>query len=203
MVWNPFQTPIDYILIAGTRSPGIAKITTPPKTLFKWEEKSGRGSSGSHLVYTGQGVATIDVTLEFYDEADFEGWDVFKMLLGPPVTSSRSSTGGGGESILTPETTSTVTTSKAIEVWHPQLIDRGITSVVVSEVGAPEPLDETGVWGVKFQLKQYTPPAPSYSKTDGSDSTTTAQQELDDPFDREARALTQQLEELSQRRRRQ
>lgn len=200
MAWSPFLTPIDYINLSGQRSPGIAKITAPPSTLFKWEEKTGRGASGSHLVYTGQGVAEIEVTLELYDEADFDHWDEWKVLVDKtPATKSTSSSSGGGSGILTPEKTTTVTTSKALDIWHPILADRGITSVVVAEVTPPIPSDETGVWAAKIKFKQYTPPAPSYSRTEGSDAKAgqPAQPE-DDPVDREIRALTQQLADLSQ-----
>jgi hypothetical protein len=172
---NPFETPDawDWILLAGTVSPGIVSAVAGASNPRTWDEKKATGSSGATLTYQGDGLAKFGVKLSLWLPEHFAEWDTFKTLLVPPTKDSR-----------------------ALDIWHPRLeqLPVPVTSVVVEECGSPEPADDTGLWSVEIKFKEYRAPKPATSTTSGSKS---SKKNSNDPVDDMIKDLTNQVKDLA------
>jgi len=83
MTWTPLQSPIDHVLLAGQRSPGIATISGAG-SLRKWDVRKGYGLTGARPVFRGLDVARFRVAILLLTEADWTAWHEFKQLLAVP-----------------------------------------------------------------------------------------------------------------------
>jgi len=174
---NPFQTPTawDYIILAGTVSPGIVAAVAGASNPRTWDEKKATGSSGATLTYQGDGLAKFTVKLSFWLPEHFDEWDLFKPLLLPPTKDSR-----------------------ALDIWHPRLeqLPVPVSAVVVEDVGSPEPADDTGLWTVEIKFKEYRAPKPASSTASGSKSSK-KNAGPPDPVDEMIKDLTNQVKDLA------
>jgi hypothetical protein len=69
---NPIESPVDFVVIAGKRTPGLATITglgTPRK----WEEVQGYGLTGATLRYLGNSLSSFTISLRLYSEQEQTG----------------------------------------------------------------------------------------------------------------------------------
>jgi hypothetical protein len=193
MAWNPLTHPINYVLLAGKRSPGIAVVgaTKPATAPSKWDERQGYGLSGAWLFYTGDGLAHFNVQLKLYTTQDWDDWHVWKKLvMKRPLTPGSASDVGkvaikiaGGAIFPRP---------KALDIWHPLLDELGIRSVVVEDRIQPQLTDETGEWTVEILFAQFRQPKPAFAKPEASKA-----QEVD-PLDAKILANAETMKSLSQ-----
>ena len=135
MTFNPITEPIDYILLSGKRSPGLAVINNA-NTPRRWDERRGYALSGSRVVFRGIGLSRPIVTLTLVSEQDFLDWAEWRLLVQrPPVGERRS----------------------AQDIWHPILEDLGVRSVVVEDVLQPKQSDN-GVWTIDIKFIEFRRP---------------------------------------------
>jgi len=168
VAWDPITDPIDYVLIKGRKSPGLADVAGASNP-ENWDERRGYGFSGATIIYTGAGLANFSVTLRLYTEQDWADWNAWKELVAKPPTTR---------------------IPKALDIWHPLLEDLGIKSVVVKERHQPEQTDD-GVWSVKIDFKQSRRRKFTLVKPEGSEATS------DDPVDKLIENLSAQVQELA------
>lgn len=184
---NPVDNPkeYDFFVLAGQRSPGRARFSFP--TLDEgWDKQEAKGGSGGGTVHNGAKLLEFDVELYLWKESwttgsvdHFADWDAFQPLFKLPVAEG---------------------TSKALDIYHPQLDGLGITSVVVKSWTQPQPDDKGGAT-VKIKFLQYQPipkkagGSPSGSKANGAGGANGAAK---DPAKADPNAaLKQQVAELT------
>jgi hypothetical protein len=155
--WNPYQSPVDYFILAGKKSPGIATIQGAERAR-KYDERNGYGLGGASLIYNGRKLAHFSAMIRLYSPKDWQDWAVFRPLVQkipkPVFTADGAISFAQGSGVL--------------DFWHPLLEPLGIKSVVVEDEVQPVLEDETGVWLVEIKFIQYSPPVREISKPKGS-----------------------------------
>jgi hypothetical protein len=146
MAWNPLDQPVDFIKLAGDRSPGIADVAGAGSPR-KWDEAQGYGLSGSTLRFTGLGLAKFDVKLRLYTRAHWAAWHAWKRHVQKPPLGKRP---------------------RALDIWHPCLEDLEIKSVVVEDVLQPELTDDRGEWTIAIKFIQFRLPKLTLAKPEAS-----------------------------------
>lgn len=145
MSFDPLSAPIDYALIAGKRTPGIAEIhgASSPR---KWDERRGYGLSGATVVFRGVGLAKPVLTLRLYSAQDWSDWHEFAPTVQRPPFGTRP---------------------RALEIWHPVLEDLGVSSVVVEDVSQPEQTAD-GEWTITIKLIEFRRPVFTLARPEAS-----------------------------------
>jgi len=148
MTWNPFVNPIDFVLFAGKRTPGLADVVGPSSPR-EWEERRGYGLSGARLRFLGLKLSHFSVKLRLYTAQDWTDWQKFRPIVAKPPLGKRP---------------------KAIDIAHPILVDIGIRAVVIEDVGGAEQTDD-GEWSIEIKLIEWRKLKPSLSTPDGATAT--------------------------------
>lgn len=168
MSFNPITSPVDYILLANQRSPGIATVSNVASPRM-WDERRGFALSGARVVFRGIGLARPHVTLRLVSSADFDAWHEWRQLVQRPPLGERA---------------------RAQDVWHPILEDLGIISVVVEDVLQPRQVED-GVWDIEIHFIEFRLPRVTLETVGSSETTPT------DPVDRYIDELTSQVQALA------
>lgn len=137
----------DSVVLAGQRSPGTVTISGHDRKIG-WDIKKGSGQSGASMTRTSEDP--VEVTLAFFlaTREQIDLWPAFDGLI-------RSTVSGP--------------TPKALDIYHPDLVMNGITSVVLSSFGGVVH-DGKGGQTITVKLLEYRPPkskggSPNASKT--------------------------------------
>lgn len=167
---NPIAEPVDYVILAGQRSPGIADLVgwRSPR---HWDERRGYGLSGATLRFRGVGLARGKLILRLTTEQDWADWEAFAPLVQRPPIGERA---------------------HALDISHPILEGLGVRSVVVEDLGQPTQ-DDRGVWTIEIALIEYRRPVIQLSTPDGATTTPEPQTE----GQRIIAELTRQVQELA------
>lgn len=80
MTFQPLTEPIDYVLLAGQRSPGICDVLAADSPR-RWDERRGYGLSGATLVYRGAGLSHPRLMLRLYTDQDWADWHAWGTLV--------------------------------------------------------------------------------------------------------------------------
>lgn len=135
MTFNPVSEPIDYVLLANRRSPGLATLSNVSSPR-RWDERKGYALSGARVVFRGIGLARPILTLRLYTEQDFADWHEWRSLVQRPPVGERA---------------------RAQDIWHPILEDLGITKVVVEDVLQPRQTAD-GEWSIDIKFIEFRRP---------------------------------------------
>lgn len=168
MVWDPLTQPIDYILLAGKKSPGLATVTLADSPR-RWDERNGYGLSGATVVYRGAGLSHFSVTLRLFTVQDWADWRAWKSLTDKPPLGKRP---------------------RSLDIWHPLLEDLEIKSAVVENVLQPDQTGD-GEWTIEIKFIQFRQPKFALAKPEGSTATPV------DPVEQEIGQLTSQFQTLA------
>lgn len=168
MSWDPITKPVDYILLSGKRSPGLAEVTgaTSPR---RYDERRGYGLSGATVVFRGIGLTRFTVKLRLYTEIDWADWDAWKPLIDRPPVGTRP---------------------RSLDIWHPHLEALEVKSCVVEDVAQPEQTAD-GEWTIELKFIQYRRPVLALAKPEGSKAAPV------DPVDQRIEQLTKQFQDLA------
>jgi hypothetical protein len=98
MTFQPIDDPVDYILLAGQQSPGLATIEGAGSPR-RWEERRGYANSGSTIVYRGRGLAAFKVLIRLWEPEHFTAWETWSALVkaAPPPQFPRAGTTAADE----------------------------------------------------------------------------------------------------------
>ena len=146
MTFRPLTEPVDYVVVAGEKTPGIAEITGAAVP-FKYDERKGYGLSGAYSVFRGRQLAKPTLTIRLYSDDDWDGWEAFLPTVRTPPNARRP---------------------RALEIQHPILEDQGITAVTVTELGQPEQTGD-GEWTIVIKLLEYRRPRRALATPDGTE----------------------------------
>lgn len=161
MTWNPNEEPVDYVELAGQRTPGLAEIIGAGSPR-QWDEARGPGLSGARLRFRGLRLSRFMIRIRLFTTQDFADWEAFRSVVQRPPLGERP---------------------RAIDIVHPITTDAGINSVVVEDVSQMTQTDD-GEWTIEIKLIEHRPPLPAAAVIDGSSQATT------DPLDLEIEALS-------------
>ncbi|AKF06082.1 hypothetical protein [Sandaracinus amylolyticus] len=158
MTFRPLTEPIDYIVLAGRRSPGIATIEGAD-TPRDFDERRGFGVSFARLRFRGVKLARFKVLIELVTEQDWDDWHTWKDLVARPEIESdprRQS------SSIFPRLT-----APPLDIEHPILADLGITAVVIENALQPVQTDP-GKWAIEIRCIEYRAPIVALEQTQGA-----------------------------------
>jgi hypothetical protein len=169
MTFNPITNPVDYILLEGQQSPGLAEIVNADSPR-KWDKRGGYALEGATLWYRGLDLSAFSIKFRLFTSQDFEQWAVWSRILKRPPARVRP---------------------RASAIVHPQLAELGIKSVVVLNLKQAVQEDD-GVWMYECQFSDWRKVKLALLKPEGSKT-----QQSNDPVDRRIEQLTQQVQELA------
>lgn len=167
MTWNPLDEPADQIWLSQVWSPGLCDIVGADSPR-EWDERKGYGLSGSIAWFKGVGLAHFSVRLRLYTSEDWEQWAVFKPLVDRPPYGRRP---------------------RALDIWHPLLVDQGIYAIGVENLAQPEQTAD-GEWTIDIKMIEYRLPKYSLAMPDGAAATPA------DPFEQTIERLTKVATDL-------
>lgn len=132
MTWNPIQQPVDYVLLQGERSPGIAEIVGANSPRM-WDKQQSYGYGGAILRFKGLDLSKFNLNIRLYDAKDWTAWDEWKKIVDKPPSMKRPT---------------------ALDIWHPFTQTLGINKVVVLDVKQPAQ-EADGVWLISIELSDF------------------------------------------------
>ena len=162
--FDPFYTPVNYILLNGQKSPGVAKVSGATDKR-KWDVQIGYYTTGAITIYRGREISRFTVSLILTSAQDWIEWAKWRKLVARPPN---------GTFIRT-----------AMTIEHPWLKMLDIREVNVEEVGQPEELDDTGAYSIAIKFLEFRLPTPAFAKPEAAKT-----QESDDPETRRIAGLT-------------
>jgi hypothetical protein len=164
MTFDPIRTPVDYALVAGTRTPGLCEIlgANSPR---RWDVRRGTAFSGATVVYRGTDLAKPTMRLRLYTEQHWQDWHAFAPLVLrelPPDAADVAQRQRRGQSPPPAQRR-----PRALDIWHPILEDLGIRSVVVEDVLQPVQTGD-GEWTIDVKLIEYRVPVFALAQPEGA-----------------------------------
>lgn len=148
MTWNPITEPVDFIVLAGKRSPGLAEVAGAGSPRL-WDKRKGFGYSGAILVFRGVDLSSFSVKLRLFDEQDWADWYAWKPVVDTPPLGTRA---------------------RSLDIQHPILDGLNIKSVVIDDVSQPTQTDD-GVFEIEIKMTEFRAPKYALAKPEGSTAT--------------------------------
>jgi hypothetical protein len=168
--YDPQITPVDYFLLAGKKSPGIATISGAADTRA-WDERAGYGLSGAITVFRGRKISHFSANIKLVTAQDWIDWGSFRSLVARPPFGTKP---------------------KSMAIWHPWLESLDISSVGVEEVSQPEEDGDTGSYIITIKFLETREPKFALAKPEAA-----ATNKSTDPYDQQIEKLTSQFQELA------
>lgn len=135
MAYDPGTTPVDFVIMAGVNTPGIASVQRAKREI-KVDEIGGYGASGAVLVVHGKRPVAFDVVITLLTRQDWDDWDTFKSVVLTLPTGPKA---------------------EALQVWHPWLQMLDVSACIVNGVSQPED-DGTGGFTITLSCTEYRKP---------------------------------------------
>ena len=155
--WNPFDEPIDFVLIGGQKTPGIADVEEAGSPRA-WDERRGYGLSGATLVFRGLELAAFKVLVRLYTAEDWAAWHDFAPIVARPPEGERAT---------------------ALDVTHPLLEAVGIHAAVVTDLVQPKQTRD-GEWTIEIRMKEFRSPVVAVTPVDASTTAATEAPQSDE-----------------------
>lgn len=170
---NPFDNEdlFDTIDLGGVRSPGVVTVSEHTSK-ENWDVADASGQKGASMVRKGRKPCVFKCSFYLADQQELDEWDAFRAAIEATVSGK---------------------TPKAVDIYHPDLADVGIKSVVKGEVLGAQHDGKGGITRV-VQFTEYMPPSPAGGSPSGSKAKAGTKPQ-DDPnadLKREVAELTQQ-----------
>ena len=149
----------DYLYVAGTRAPGLVRISGPGITIG-WDIQNPQGMMGGTTTRKGEPIKEFDADFVFSDqrdafgETDFDRLDGFqKTLLASVPPAVPVGLGVGGPRL------NAFGKPYPLDVSHPDLARCRITAATIGSIGFVA-LDGKGGGTMKVHFIEYRPPRP-------------------------------------------
>jgi hypothetical protein len=145
---NPIENEELYevVVLGGARSPGVVQKIEGHESPVKWDVKNAKGQSGASVTLKEVPLREPKITIFLADLDDINAWPAWRKVV---------------------ESTTEGATPKALDVYHPDLAEHGITSVVKANVAGPTH-DGKGGQTYVVTLQEYRPPKPKSGSPSGS-----------------------------------
>jgi hypothetical protein len=171
-----WDSPQDYIVLAGKKSPGIAEVSDAAAK-YDYHIHDAPFATGARMLFKRRELAKFSVRLHLFTREDLAAFDVWRAVIDRKPNADRK--------------------DNALTISHPQLADIGISACVVLSVSQLEH-DTFGGFYVTIQLMEFKGlPEPSQATVEAAKPVISA-----DPIDAEVitkkNQLQATLEKLSQ-----
>lgn len=137
----------DSIILGTTRSPGVVTLSGHDRKV-NWKVNQAQGQKGATMVRSSETPISFTATFKLADDEDFAAWPAFRGLIDSTVSGA---------------------TPKALDIYHPDLAENQIVSVVKDTTKGTQHDGEGGQIKV-VQFIEYFPPTPSGGSPKGSQS---------------------------------
>jgi hypothetical protein len=148
--YNPIANPFehDLALIGGAITPGLVKIEGL-SSKQKWDVKEGKGEKGATITYGGDSLSKFSLRCTLWESAHFDVW---------------------AQNIKPVLATSWAPPHPAVDIWHPELVERGVRSVVVEDISQFTANGDG--FDIVVKCIEYRAPKPATGTTSKSNTTT-------------------------------
>lgn len=153
----------------------IGGVPTPGKVWFQghdrpinWDVKKSKGQSGASMELNSEDPREFTMNLYLVDSTDFDAWPALRDALLSTISGS---------------------TPKALDIYHPDLVEVNIKSIVLSNLGGVAH-DGKGGQTRAIKLHEYAPPKKKGGSPKGSSSTSRTKTKRED-LDPNAKALAE------------
>lgn len=133
----------DFCLLGGQITPGIARIEGLSRKQ-KWDVKDGQGQKGAKITYVGDVLSKFRIKVTLWDDEQFKVW---KANIDPVLQKSWNPP------------------HPAIDIWHPDTVEKGIKSIVVEDVSQFVEIKDG--WEITINVVEYREPKPDYGTPKG------------------------------------
>jgi hypothetical protein len=144
---NPIDDPdlYDHVELGGVQSPGVVTIMGHDRKVG-WDIKKGAGQSGATTTRSSDEPIEFTCSFKLVDADDFDAWPTFLATVNSTVSGQAPT---------------------ALDIYHPDLAENGITAVVKATVMGTV---HDGTGGVTKAVKflEYRPPRPAKGSPKGS-----------------------------------
>ena len=144
---SPAENPdlYDKFTLATKLSPGVTKWSGHDHKI-NWDVKEGSGQSGASSTLKAVPLRNPVASISLADQEDLDAWPAFATLIKSTVSG---------------------TTPKALEIYHPDLAEHGITSVCEGQISGAQHDGKGGrIYVVTFQ--EYRPAKPKGGSPTGA-----------------------------------
>lgn len=168
MTFDPTTSPVDYVLLSGQQSPGIAEIKGAARTR-EWDRRRAYATSGSSPVFKGEPLAEFTLYLRLLSAEDFAAWHAWApLVMRAPVDRRGSGDATTVETGLAGRSSTGIGATGAMDIWHPILEDLQIRSAVVLAVLQPLQTAD-GEWTIEIRFLEWRPRRPALVRPRGSE----------------------------------
>lgn len=178
------SNPVDHVLIAGVKTPGLAEVVGA-RADYIYQAQPAAGMTGERVKFLRREMSEFEVRIRCFESDELIYFDeLIRPLLKLPEKSAYVADPSSKEAGF-----------QALDIWHPHLEDLGIKSVVVKSVSQFERVDDTGIWQVTIKFRQFVAiPTPSLKTkvTEVIAAPRTWTEELIDRLRRENEAMSQE-----------
>lgn len=168
--FDPLVTPIDYFLLKGQRSPGLADIEADSPR--KWDEQEMYAMAASFLRGGGRRLSHPKATIRLYTAEHWAAWNTFKQLIKP-----------------LPPGLVQVPSKYAHSIWHPWLEDVDVKSVVIANVSTPKAIEDGTVFAIEISMIEFRVPKLSFAAPGAATDSTAPP----DPVEQQMQALADEV----------
>ena len=140
MSYNPLKTPVDFVLINGMKTPGIARIEGGAERA-RIQQSPCPGVLGSFVRFVGRELAEFDIVLTFWLPEHWDAWRAFEPIVHVPAFG------------VFPRIVPTVS--------HPELAQIRVTAMMIKEYVKPEVSDD-GKGIVVLKCLEYRKPIKGF-----------------------------------------
>lgn len=158
----------DHVILGGVRSPGQLRKITGHDRKIGWDIKKGPGQSGASMTRTSEDPVPFELEFFLASREDFDAWPAFRGLIDSTVSGP---------------------VPKALDIYHPDLVENLITSVV-KDTSFGTQHDGLGGQVKKIRLIEYKPAKAKGGSPSGSSSKPKSKANPD-PNDPNAAALAE------------
>jgi hypothetical protein len=128
----------DVLVLAGVTSPGVVKAISGHNRKINWDVKTAKGQKGATTEFKDIPPLEFSVDLYLADAEDFAAWPQFKDLIDSTIAGPRP---------------------KALDIYHPDLAEQDIKSVVKAGTEGTKH-DGKGGQTKTIRFQEYSPPRP-------------------------------------------
>lgn len=148
-MYNPIANAVqhDFCILGSNISPGICQVQGLSKKQ-KWDVKDGQGTKGAKITFVGDVLAKFKIKFTLWEEYHFDLWEsqivpVLQKSLDPP--------------------------HPALDIWHPDCVEKGIKSVVVEDIS--QFVEAGDGFDITITFIEYREPKPDFGTPKGSAAT--------------------------------
>lgn len=149
----------NHVILAGVKSPGMLRKISGHDRKIGWDIKKGPGQSGASMTRTSEDPIPFELEFFLAQREDFDAWPAFLGLIDSTVSGA---------------------TPKALDIYHPDLAEQLITSVV-KDTSFGTQHDGLGGQIKKIRLIEYKPAKSKGGSPSGSKAKPKANPDPNDP----------------------